>query len=97
MLTKYIDAAMKRAQYELIEDQERPYFGTIPGFRIVWANAATLEACREELKAVLEDWILFKLWHNETDFPVLGKLTLVPSRGLGDHESGIKTRTRKAS
>ncbi len=46
MLTKYIEAAMKRARYELIEDGT--FYGSIPGFDGVWANAATLEGCREE-------------------------------------------------
>jgi hypothetical protein len=40
MLTKYIEAAMRRAGYEKIEDGT--YFGTIPGFQGVWGNAKTV-------------------------------------------------------
>lgn len=60
MLTASIQAAMKRAHYEILADNEG-YYGNIPGFQGVWANAQTLEECREELREVLEDWILFRL------------------------------------
>ncbi|MDI6804730.1 MAG: type II toxin-antitoxin system HicB family antitoxin [Bacteroidota bacterium] len=60
MLTAYIQAAMKRAHYEILADNEG-YYGDIHGFQGVWANAKTLEECREELREVLEDWILFGL------------------------------------
>jgi predicted RNase H-like HicB family nuclease len=30
----------------------------------VYANASTLEACREELREVLEEWILFRVSRN---------------------------------
>lgn len=56
MLTKYIQAAMKLARYEILDD--KTFYGSITGFDGVWANEATLELCREELKAALEDWIL---------------------------------------
>ena len=57
MLTDYIRAAMHRAKYEILED-DGSFYGEIPGFQGVYANAATLEACREELESVLESWIL---------------------------------------
>ena len=60
MLTKYLKSAMKRAKYEILPDNEG-YFGKIPVFQGVWANAETLEDCREELKEVLEEWIIFGL------------------------------------
>jgi predicted RNase H-like HicB family nuclease len=31
------------------------YFGTIEGLQGVWANAKTLEACREALREALEE------------------------------------------
>lgn len=49
-----------RAHYEVLENDEG-FYGSIPGFEGVWANAETLEACREELKSALEDWLLFSL------------------------------------
>lgn len=59
MLTAYIHAAMRRAHYELLDDQS--YYGEIPGFQGVYANAETLEACRDELQEVLEGWIVLGL------------------------------------
>ena len=60
MLTKYIDAAMRTAKYKILSD-DGSYFGEIPGLQGVWANADTLEQCRDELQSGLEDWIMFKL------------------------------------
>jgi len=57
MVRKYIQAAMRMARYEVLED-DGSYFGTIPGLQGVWANAETLKDCSEELEEVLEDWIL---------------------------------------
>ena len=60
MLTKYIDTAMRTAKYKILSD-DGSYFGEIPGLQGVWANADTLEACRDELQSGLEDWLMFKL------------------------------------
>ena len=60
MLTLYINAAMRKAHYEILEGTEG-YIGKIPGLQGVWANADTLEACREELREVLEEWIILGL------------------------------------
>ncbi len=63
MLTKYIQEAMKLAKYKILEDDT--FYGNIPGFHGVFANADTLEECRERLQEVLEEWILLgvKLGH----------------------------------
>jgi predicted RNase H-like HicB family nuclease len=63
MLTHYIQAAMHRAKYEILPD-DGTFYGEIPGFDGVYANAVTLEACREELEEVLEEWILFRVSRN---------------------------------
>ena len=60
MLTRYIQAALKRAQYEILSD-DHSYYGEIPGFDGVYANASDLETCREELQQVLEEWILLRV------------------------------------
>lgn len=59
MISEFIAKKLKSAQYKLLKD--RSYFGEIPGFRGVWANARNLEDCREELQEVLEDWLLLKI------------------------------------
>lgn len=60
MLTTYINAALRKAHYEMLPDGEG-YFASIEGFQGVWAQADTLEACREELREVLEEWIVLGL------------------------------------
>lgn len=60
MLTEYIRVAMKKAHYEILPDGEG-YFGSIEALPGVWANAETLEACRDELQEVLEEWIIVGL------------------------------------
>jgi predicted RNase H-like HicB family nuclease len=60
MLTAYINAAMLRAHYEILPDGEG-YFGSINGLQGVWGQAATLEACREDLREALEEWIVLGL------------------------------------
>jgi len=63
MLTEFIEKQLKKARYKLLEDGI--YFGEIVGLRGVWASGKTLEKCREELREVLEDWMLLKVHDNE--------------------------------
>ena len=74
MLTRYIQAAMRRAQYEILPE-DGTYYGRIPGLDGVWANARNLEACREELAEVLEDWILLGL-SGQLPLPVIDRIEL---------------------
>jgi predicted RNase H-like HicB family nuclease len=60
MLASYIDQAMELATYEIIED-ERTYWGEIPGLQGVWATHQTLEGCRRELREALSDWLALRL------------------------------------
>ena len=71
MLTEYIDEALRRAHYELIEDEETPYYGEVPELPGVWASGRTLEGCRRELKEVIEGWILVSV-RRSLDLPRLG-------------------------
>ena len=77
MLTEYIRAAMRHATYELLPDNEG-FYGSIPGFDGVWATGGTLEACREELQEVLEEWIVLGLRQNH-DLPVVDTIDLTPA------------------
>ena len=63
MLTRYLQAALRRAHYEILSD-DGSYYGEIPGFDGVYANAPSLEGCREELEEVLEEWILLRVYKN---------------------------------
>jgi predicted RNase H-like HicB family nuclease len=60
MLTEYIQKALEKAHYEMIEDDE-PFYGEIPGLDGLWATGPTLESCRAELSKALEDWLLFSI------------------------------------
>jgi predicted RNase H-like HicB family nuclease len=77
MLTKYLEAAMRHARYEILQD-DGTYYGEIPECRGVFANARTLEECRDELAAVLEDWLLFRI-HKNLALPKIDGLELTVS------------------
>jgi predicted RNase H-like HicB family nuclease len=74
MLTDYINAAMHAAHYEYLEEDQE-YYGEIALLKGVWATSKTLESCRDQLKAALEDWIIFALKKN-TDLPVISGISL---------------------
>jgi predicted RNase H-like HicB family nuclease len=74
MLTDYIQAAMRRAHYELLEGDEG-FVATIPGLTGVIAIGDTLEECREELQSVLEGWIWLGLKLGHT-LPVVDAIDL---------------------
>lgn len=63
MLTRYIHEAMRNARYEVLPD-DNTFYGEIPGFDGVYANAENLETCRDELEEVLEEWIFFRISRN---------------------------------
>ena len=63
MFTSYLRAALRKAKYEILPD-DATFYGEVPGFQGVYANAPTLEGCREELEEVLEEWILFRVSRN---------------------------------
>jgi len=74
MLTEYIKAAMQLAKYEILPNGEG-FFGKIDGFQGVWANSDTLEGCREELREVLEEWLLIG-FKNGSPIPVIEGIDL---------------------
>jgi predicted RNase H-like HicB family nuclease len=63
MVSEYVSAALHKARYEILTE-DGSYYGEIPDFEGVYANASSLEACREELREVLEEWILFRVSRN---------------------------------
>ena len=60
MITEYIEAALSKAKYELIEDEE-PFYGEVPELEGVWATGKTLEECRKNLVEVIDGWIIVRL------------------------------------
>ena len=74
MLTEYIEAAMRKAKYEILCD-DNTFYGYIPGFDGVYANAEDLETCRNELKEVLEEWIMLGI-SRHLPLPVVDEIRL---------------------
>ena len=74
MINPYISAALALAHYEVLENGEG-FYGSIPLLEGLWAQGATLEACREELQSALEDWLLFSL-QRQLPIPVLDGIDL---------------------
>lgn len=74
MISEYVAAALRNARYEILSD-DKSFYGEIQGFDGVYANALTLEACREELREVLEEWILFRVSRN-LPLPIVDGLEL---------------------
>lgn len=60
MLTEFLRAALAKAHYELLDEGEG-FYAEIPGLQGLYAQAETLEACRDELAESLEDWVLFRV------------------------------------
>ena len=65
MLTHYLKTALRKAHFEMLPDDGQ-YYGEIAECHGVYATAASLEACRDELEEVLEEWVLFRIHRNLT-------------------------------
>ena len=78
MITPYVDQALRRARY--VQD-DGVFCATVPGLRGVIATASTLEACRDQLVEVIEEWILVRVARGLS----------VPAIG------GLKVEVKKAS
>jgi predicted RNase H-like HicB family nuclease len=73
MLTDYLEAAMRHAEYKDLGDEG--WYGRIPGLEGLGASAPTREEIESELRSALEDWVLvgLRLGH---DFPVVDGIDL---------------------
>jgi predicted RNase H-like HicB family nuclease len=64
ILSEYIEQTMEEAVYDKLE--KNSFSGRIPSCKGIIAFGNTLRICQDELRSVLEDWILvgFKLGHS---------------------------------
>ena len=69
MFAEYIQAALERAQYKIIDDPE-PVFGEVPELDGVWATGNSIEECRRELISVIEGWIALRLRMGDSIPPI---------------------------
>lgn len=72
-LSAYIEAALELARYDKLEDGT--FAGEIPRLKGVAAFGQTLRDCEDELRSVLEDWILVGLKFGHK-LPVLAGIDL---------------------
>jgi predicted RNase H-like HicB family nuclease len=70
MITRYVASALERADYRLLEDGT--FAATVRGLRGVIATGATLEACRNDLAEVVEEWVLVRVAKGLTIPPLDG-------------------------
>lgn len=71
MIQQYINAALRIARYEFVEDGQT-YFASVPGLQGVWSEGATIEECRQTLAEVIEDWVWAHVRHGVEVPPVNG-------------------------
>jgi predicted RNase H-like HicB family nuclease len=78
MFEEYLNAGMHLAKYELLEENGG-FYVWIPEAPGVYANAGTLEACRDLLREVLEGWVVLGIAHHHVLPEFNGVRFLVPA------------------
>ena len=71
MIRQYVDAALRGAHYEKLEDGT--FYGEVPKLRGVLAVGPSLEACRNQIAEVVEEWVLVRVAKG-LPVPPLGKI-----------------------
>ncbi len=77
MFAEYIEAALERAVYKTIEDEE-PIFVSVPELPGAWATGKTVEDARKDLISVIEGWIALRLRMGRS-IPSIGGHTITAS------------------
>ena len=81
MIVEYINAALEKAKYEIIKDEE-PFYGEVPGLKGVWASGKTLEECRRNLGETIEGWIVLRL-KKGLNIPPIGNIRIEEPKVMG--------------
>lgn len=58
VITRYLDRALRRARYREVDDGT--FCATVRGLPGVIATGASLEACRDQLAEIIEEWVLVR-------------------------------------
>jgi len=66
-LTEYLQAAMRHAEYERLDDGD--WYAHIPGLVGLWASAKTVEDTRNDLFSALEDWLYINAYIAQLKLP----------------------------
>ena len=59
MVSKYIDEALHRAEYSVVDGNA--FCATVAGLPGVIATGQTLEGCRDQLAEIVEEWVLARV------------------------------------
>lgn len=59
MIREYVDEALRRAHYDKLDDGT--FCAEVADLQGVLATGATLEACRDQLAEVVEEWVLVRV------------------------------------
>ncbi|MCK9565735.1 MAG: type II toxin-antitoxin system HicB family antitoxin [Methanothrix sp.] len=70
MFSEYIQAALKLAEYDTLEDGS--YVATVEGLQGIIAIGDTIEECRKDLIEVIEGWIALRLRLGDSIPPIKG-------------------------
>jgi predicted RNase H-like HicB family nuclease len=70
MFSEYIQAALKLAEYDTLEDGS--YVATVEGLQGVIAIGDSVEECRKDLIEVIEGWIVLRLKLGDSIPPIQG-------------------------
>jgi len=70
MFSEYIQAALKLAEYDTLEDGS--YVATVEGLQGVIAIGDSIEECRRDLIEVIEGWIVLRLKLGDSIPPLQG-------------------------
>ena len=79
VLTDYIAAAMRHAQYKTLEDGST--YGEIPGLDGVFTNAESQDKAQRLLQSVLEGWLLVS-FERHLPIPVVEGIDLSVKRDV---------------
>jgi predicted RNase H-like HicB family nuclease len=71
MFNEYIQAALKHANYEMLEDDT--YMATVDGLQGVIAVGDSIEDCRQDLIEVIEGWVALGLRMGHSIPPIDGR------------------------
>jgi predicted RNase H-like HicB family nuclease len=80
---EYLKQAMRRAEYERLEDGSG-FYAHIPGFDGLWANGATIEDTRNELFDALDGWLYVNTFVSQLPPPILEGVELAPPSRSSD-------------
>ena len=73
MIIAYVEQALKRADYAKLEDGT--FVAEVEGLRGVLGRGSSLEACRDNLAEVVEEWVLVRVSRGLA-VPPLGNVTV---------------------